>query len=372
MMNKDLSRRSLLRFAGAGALGFAAGAPLAPQEAPVPQLQLPPAPIVPVTRRSTVSLVKGEDRSKMVYEALMGIDPELRAALKRKKTVLIKPNLTSVTIQLASTHADTLRAILEYLGPRFKGPIVIAESASGDTNQGFENFKYNQLVKEFASQKVSLVDLNDEGLFEPMGIVTYNVHPQMIRIAKRLLDPDTFILNPCIPKMHNAVVMTAAVKNMVVGGTLRSGRKDTRWTDKQKFHAGPHQMNYNMLLVAQKMAPYWGATVVDGYEGMEGDGPVSGQPVPHRIAFASLDYIAADRVAVDLMGIDPKWVGYLQYCEQFGLGNYDIAKIDVRGETIDALKRTYRLHPNVNLHIQWMGPLVPDQGFGRSGQRRGI
>jgi uncharacterized protein (DUF362 family) len=47
-------------------------------------------------------------------------------------------------------------------------------------------------------------------------------------------------------------------------------------------------MHYNMLLVAQKMAPCWGATVVDGHEGMEGDGPVAGTPAPHRIALASL------------------------------------------------------------------------------------
>ena len=369
-MRHEFSRRNLLRFGGAGALGLAGGARLASQQAPEPLLKLPPAPIVPVERRSTVSLVKGENRRKMVYEALMGIDAELRPALGRKKYVLIKPNLTSVTIQLASTHADTIRGILDYLAPRFKGPVVIAESASGDTMQGYENFKYNELVNEFRSQKISIIDLNDEALYVPTAILTYNVHPQMIRMAKRLLDPDAFIINPCIPKMHNAVVMTAAVKNMVVGGTLRSGRKDTRWTDKQKFHAGPHQMNYNLLLVAQKMAPFWGATVVDGYEGMEGDGPVSGQPVPHRIAFASLDYIAADRVATELMGIDPTWVGYVQYCEQFGLGNYDIAKIDVRGETIAALKKPYRLHPNINLHMQWMGPLTPDPGFGR-GQRRG-
>ena len=61
----------------------------------------------------------------------------------------------------------------------------------------------------------------------PAGILTYDVHPQMLRMAKRLLDPDAFIINPCIPKTHDSVVMTAAVKNMVVGGTLRSGRKDS-------------------------------------------------------------------------------------------------------------------------------------------------
>ncbi len=368
-MHDNLTRRNLFRLASAGALGVAGAVPLAAQQPPEPKLTLPPPPLAPSgRRRSTVSLVKGENRRKMVYEALMGIDAELRPALNRKKYVLIKPNLTSVTIQLASTHADTIRGILDYLAPRFKGPVVIAESASGDTMEGYDNFKYNQLVKEFRSQKVSLIDLNDEALYVPAGILTYNVHPQMIRVAKRLLDPDAFILDACIPKMHNAVVMTAAVKNMAVGGTLRSGRKDSRWTDKTKFHMGPHQMNYNLLLAAQKMAPFWGATVVDGYEGMEGDGPVSGQPVPHRVAFASLDYIAADRVATEIMGIEPKWVGYLQYCEQFGLGNYDIARIDVRGETIAALKRNYRVHPNINLHLQWMGPLTPDPNFG---QRRG-
>ena len=79
------------------------------------------------------------------------------------------------------------------------------------------------------------------------------------------------------------------------------------------------------------------------------------------------------------MGIDAElrseWVGYLQYCGQYGLGNYDIAKIDVRGETVTSLKRTYRLHPNVNLHLQWMGPLTPENygpSIGRGGgQRRG-
>ena len=83
---------------------------------------------------------------------------------------------------------------------------------------------------------------------------------------------------------------------------------------------------------------------------------------------ASMDYVAADRVATEVMGVEPTWVGYLQYLEQFGVGNYDMAKIDVRGETIAAVKRNYRLHPDIDRHLQWMGPLTPDPNFGR---RRG-
>jgi uncharacterized protein (DUF362 family) len=98
---------------------------------------------------------------------------------------------------------------------------------------------------------------------------------------------------------------------------------------------------------------------LDGYEGMEGNGPTSGDAVPHRIAIASRDYVAADRVAVEAMGINPDLVGHLQYCAAVGLGNYDAAKIDVRGETIAAVKRTYKMHPSYEQQITWKDALTP-------------
>ena len=106
--------------------------------------------------------------------------------------------------------------------------------------------------------------------------------------------------------------------------------------------------------------------MVDGYEGMEGDGPASGFPVPSRIAIASTDYIAADRVAVEAMGIDASWVGYLTYCGQVGLGNYDLKKIQIQGAALDAVRKKYRLHSDIDRELQWMGPmedLPPKLGF---------
>jgi uncharacterized protein (DUF362 family) len=354
------SRRSFLNFAG-GALACPGAARLYAQQAPVPALPLPLPPITPVNYRSTVSLVRGEDRRKLVHDALAGIDAELRPALKRKKYVLIKVNLTSATIQLASTHPDTIRGILDYLSGRFKGPIVIVEAASSDTMVAYENFKYNQVVSEFRSQKVSLVDLNMEGKYVVMPTIDTNIHITPARIAARLVDPEAFIICAAIPKTHESMIATAAVKNMAMGAPLCSRVKETpQWNDKHKVHVrGYQQHNYNMLLVAQKLAPYWGAAVVDGFEGMEGNGPIRGTAVPSRMVIASRDYVAADRVAVEAMGIDPKWIGYLQYCAAVGLGNYDIAKIDVRGETIATVKRNYQVHPNMDREIQWMGPLGP-------------
>lgn len=361
-MPNAFSRRNFLHYAGASALACSGAAKLNAQQPPTPTLPLPPAPIIPTGHPSTVSLVRGEDRRKTIYEALVGIDHELRPRLNRKKYVLIKPNLTSPTIQLASTHPDAILGILDYLAPRFKGPVMIAEAASGDTMAAYENFNYNQIVSEFRSHKLSLVDFNLDGRYIAFPVIDSNVHVAQVRIAARLVDPDAFIICAAIPKTHESMVMTGAVKNMVMGSALHSPPKATpAWTDKRKFHVrGYQQHNYNLLLGAQKLAPYWGAAVLDGFEGMEGAGPIRGTAVPARIAIASTDYVAADRVGVETMGIEPKWIGYLQYCGEVGIGNYDMAKIDVQGETIASIKKNYQMSPNIDRELQWMGPLSPD------------
>ena len=159
-------------------------------------------------------------------------------------------------------------------------------------------------------------------------------------------------------KTHNAVVATLSVKNMALGAPLRSGPKESaRWSDKRRYHVGIRQMHYNIMLTAQRMRPFWGAAVIDGFEGMEGNGPNSGLPVPSRLAIASTDYIAADRVGVECMGIKPDWVGYLGYCGQMGIGEYDLARIDVRGAQIAEVKRSYQLHRDIERMLEWMGPM---------------
>jgi uncharacterized protein (DUF362 family) len=97
---------------------------------------------------------------------------------------------------------------------------------------------------------------------------------------------------------HNAVVVSLSVKNMVPGAPLHNAPGETpRWNDKAMFHSGVRQINYNILTTARRLLPNWGVALIDGSEGMEGNRPTSGTPVPSRIAIASTDFIAADRVA---------------------------------------------------------------------------
>jgi uncharacterized protein (DUF362 family) len=346
-----LSRREFAQLAGTGLLLQSQF--LKAQQAPgagAPAAQTSPGP-------SKVALVYGDDRRKNVHQALLSIDDQVKAGLRQKKYVLIKPNNVSTTRQLAATNVDALRGILDYLEPRFHGPVVIAESSPGDTLEGFENFQYNRLPAERPAQKVSLVDLNREGKYVTVPLIDYDLHIAPTRLAARLFDPDAYVISSAMLKTHNSVVATMAVKNMVLGAPLHSAPGETRWNDKRKFHAGIRQMNYNMLLAAQKLQPHWGAAVIDGFEGMEGDGPANGTPVPSRIAIASTDFIAADRVGLEAMGINPDWVGYLSYCGQVGLGQYDLSKIEVVGASIASVQKKYQLNPDMQQELEWMGPM---------------
>jgi uncharacterized protein (DUF362 family) len=321
--------------------------------------------------RPAVSLVHGESRRKNVCDALVAIDDDIGPKLKTKKYVIIKPNIVGAMSKnaLSASNADEIHGILDYLEPRFKGPVMVAESSAGDTGRAYETLEYPQVVAEHRSQKVSLVDLNREAKIKVIPGIDYHLHVVPIRVAAQLFDPDAFIISAGIMKTHNVGVATLSVKNMVVGAPLHyAPGESTRWNDKRKMHAGIRQTNYLMYLMADKMKPYWGAAVIDGYEGMEGNGPGAGTPVPSRVAIASSDFVAADRVGVEAMGIDPGYLGYLTYLGAAGVGQYDLAKITLRGPSIASVQKKYRLHTDIERELQWQGPmreLPPNLGWTR-------
>lgn len=75
------------------------------------------------------------------------------------------------------------------------------------------------------------------------------------------------------------------------------------------------------------------------------------------IAIASTDFVAADRVGVETMGINAAWIGYLLYSWQAGVGQYDLDKIDIEGETLATVRRSYRLHNDIERELLWMGTM---------------
>lgn len=300
-----------------------------------------------------VALTAGDSRGDNVAQALRLIESQVRKSLAGKKSIVIKPNCVWASKQLSATHVECLEAILDFLKPLTRQEMVIADSpASGSVSQAYENYGYHRLASKY---NVRLVDLDTEPT-EIMYVVDERFQPQPVRMAKLLLDPDTYIVSAAVMKTHDRVVATLSLKNVVVGPAVKAafGPEGKVRNDKWVIHGGPHNegIHYNLFSLARRLRP--DLAVIDGYQGMEGNGPISGTPVDHKVALASTDWLAADRVAVTLMGLDFAKIGYLAFCAREGLGQANLDKIEVLGARIADHVRHYRPHDNIEQQYKWM------------------
>ena len=285
---------------------------------------------------SNVALVKGNDRRKIILKALNLVKKDIKI---NGKHVIIKPNLVSTSNQLAATHADCLRGILDFLKTVYKKKVIIAEASFGNTLEGYKNFGYFDLLEEYDAE---LVDLNKDD-YEKIEIS----HGTKIRVSKTLLNPKNYIISSAILKTHDTVVATLSLKNIVMGAPINNwlGR------DKGKVHQGTKEINYDIFRLAKRLKP--SLSVIDGFKAMEGNGPDYGDAVDVKTCIVSADFLAADRVGLEVMGIDASKVGYLVYCSEAKMGVYELNKIKILGNKISECKRKFRLHSSVERQYQW-------------------
>jgi len=306
---------------------------------------------------SKVSLTTGDHRAEMTFQGLKPFSRQIKNAIGTKR-VLIKPNNVMMDRPLTSSHVDTLEGILEFLySIGVKENIIIAESAAnGSTLEGFDNYGYYNLLKRFP---VKLMDL-DQDKFELIHVFDEkDFRPHPVRTSSMMLDPDTFIISAAKLKTHDRVVATLSLKNIVFGAPIKDlgftwgkNRKAGTRNDKPIAHgSGIRGINYNLFSLAGKLHP--DLSVIEGFEGMEGNGPNSGTPVDHRVCVVGMDWLASDRIALELMGINVADVGYLNYCADAGMGEWDLAKIEVVGQNLNDHIRKYKLNDNIETQVIW-------------------
>ena len=314
-----------------------------------------------IKKESSVALTTGDNRADLAFRALQPFAKEIRNAIGNRRVVL-KPNNVLNNVPLTSTHVDTLEGILEFLKSIKKlDHVIIAESAAnGPTLDGFDNYGYFRLINKYP---VKLVDL-DQQPYDILHVFDEkDFRPHAMRMSHVLLDPDNFIVSVARMKTHDRVLATLSLKNIVFGAPIKDAgfswtpqRKEGAKSDKAIAHgSGFRGINFNLYSLSKYLHPH--LALIDGFEGMEGNGPNSGTPVDHRVCVASTDWLAADRVGIELMGIDFKNVGYLNFCNQTGMGTGDLSKIEIIGEPLVNHIRKYKLNDNVEKQLIWMKPV---------------
>ena len=284
-----------------------------------------------IPARSKVSFVAGKDRRQMMVDVLKPFETEIANGIKNKQ-VLIKPNCVWDSNPLCATHPDAIRGVLDFLKPMYDRPVIIGESTASPkgTLLCFEQYKYMPIANEY---NVKMVDLNSAG-YKNIWILGTEKHPLDIKIIDTFLNPDIYLISLARMKTHNCVVTTLSFKNVLMASPLNrmKGQPDfvSNQFEKAKMHSGESSgFNYNMFTLAHHVKPE--LAIIDGVEGMEGNGPNNGTPVEHGIALAGLDTIAVDRIGSECMGVDYSDIGYLQWCAADGIGQGDRNMIDILG-----------------------------------------
>ena len=287
-----------------------------------------------------VGLVKGNDCREITYQALRRIEDEVIGAIGNKK-VLIKPNFVSTGRQLAATHVDSVRGILDFLKPHYEKQIIIGESTASreGTFEGFKNYGYLALEKEY---NVKLIDLNKQP-WQYRYVFGKGHRPTPIRIISDFLDAQTYIISAAKMKTHDRVVTTLSLKNVLLGAPLNDYKTNDKWLMHQAYNFSREAaLHYNMFHLAQELYPDLG--VIDGFTAMEGNGPVGGDPVEAKVALASTDPVAMDTLATKLMGFDPAQIMYLTAMAEAGMGQGDLSKVEVLGTPVEQCQYKLKLH----------------------------
>lgn len=279
-----------------------------------------------------VTLIQDDNRKQAIQKALEPWCKRFKVQLQEAKLVLIKPNLVHHQNQLASTHLDVVRAVIEWVRAVSAAEIVVGDCSYHGTKAAFKNFGYENLVREF--ENVRLIDLNDDDVIEEYYRIDQNGQRVPIkRGLSRLAVEADFKISLANLKTHRNVGVTLGIKNWAIGTWVVKPALDFRgrtWSHFRQLH-GHGQVAHHRTIAALYSQNRPDLHVIDAHYGMEGDGPTSKEAVAMKLALASDDGVAIDSLACRLMGINPQTIPYLQQAAELGCGIIEASQIEIQG-----------------------------------------
>lgn len=326
--------------------------------------------------RAAVSIVRRElpvkagDINDMVREAI-GLIGGIDTFVKKGDTVVIKPNLFApypppvsvdrrvigALVSLCSEAGAKSIAVIEGLsvGSLIKRVNLDASEQGGTMTRGMRTtdvmrlLGVKQAVEDAGGYVLGVEDEEKDCLSVPGGKVLHS-----IEYPKAILDADVFIDLPAL-KTHTMSMVTLGIKNLQ--GILTEG---------DRYFGHRDDLDQHLVDILKIKKP--NLTLVDGLIGMEGMGAgESGSPVPMGLILAGKDVVAVDSVCSRVMGIEnPTLVGTTRIAAHEGLGVADPSRIEIVGESLDAVRKKFQLpinftqpidtlvtgaYPNVDVYI---------------------
>ena len=227
------------------------------------------------------------------------------------KTVVIKPNLVwPVTAESGVvTDPEVVRAIADLAIEAGAMEVLIVEGGYGGplfTDCGYDDFgSYDPRVR--------LVNLNQE-LTIPVK-VPHGLAYRRIYMPSLLLGDDVVFISAGKLKTHLYTHATLSTKNLVGIAPIKKYIEPPSY-----FRSSLHYRGINQAILDLNLVRPIDYAVIDGIWAMEGNGPVSGDPVRFDTVLAGRNAVAVDRVGLWAMDIPQRGVKHLEYVSRRGLG----------------------------------------------------
>lgn len=285
---------------------------------------------------SDIAVIK-EAVAKAVKLSIGSLD----AIIKEGDVVLIKPNLAfqAPPESFAVVDPRTVEAVTAYVKENSKAAkVFVGDNPSLGMHVGRAKPAFEVSGMEEAARLGGADDVIyfDETETIPVDIPGAKIFKKAT-VFKPFLDADVVINLPKM-KVHLAGTVTLGLKNW--NGIIPN------------VHPNDQQQGAHRIDLGQKMADLYkirkaDLTIVDGIIGMEGQGPHAGSPIEMNLIVAGTDTVAVDAVTCSIMGFDPMEIPAIRCAGTEELGEIDLKKIDVVGESVESVMKHFK-RPNDN------------------------
>lgn len=222
----------------------------------------------------------------------------LPARLADHQDILLKPNLLGPypPRKAVTTHPVVVEAFGLYL--KSIGKTVFIGDSPGGTHSAESVYRNTGMADIAERHGFSLVPFLKDN---PYRVETGGVELYLSGVLKRF----DAVINLAKYKTHSLMQYTGAVKNLY--GFIPGLKK----AEYHRSHARPWEFSRVLAALYSAIREKLVFHCVDGITGMEGAGPSGGDPRDFGVLFFSDNAVALDWIAVGMMGLDPREIGYL-------------------------------------------------------------
>ena len=283
------------------------------------------------TERSRVAILPARDYAVPLTDVVLQGIRQFRVPVVGRKIVL-KPNLVEFDpAGVINTHPAVIAAAVEAFRRLGAREVIVAEGP-GHRRDTEHLVAASGLYRTLTDLGARYVDLNHDDVRE-VTLRSRFTELGRLHLPETILGADLIVSMPKL-KTHHWAGVTLSLKNMfgIVPGMIYG------WPKNVLHWAGIHEsvVDINSSLPAPQFA------IVDGIVGMEGNGPIQGDPKPCGVLVFGDDLVAVDATAARLMSIEPRKIKYLEHAAKF-LGNVEYEQIAQIGESVESLQKEFRV-----------------------------